>query len=275
MKTKNHTYTLAASLIAFGSLVGGVNGATSLFSDAAYGFFNNEDDFVSDIDSNASNGGSVSISGAGYDDFYQFNGNASASADFTILRAQGGGNLDDVGDGNGFFVDSTPDFYHATGFARYSETLSYGGTATNYNSKYILNFTGIITGDAFAVVTLEHANQPVQQWFFDQPGTYNETLISNAFIHGLSPQDFTLSLQSSVNLDTTGIIPVSGNADFGNTLEVIGVELRDNDTGELLTGDSVTGESGSTYAITQIPEPSSLLLFGLSGLGLALRRSRL
>lgn len=77
-----------------------------------------------------------------------------------------------------------------------------------------------------------------------------------------------------MNTNTYGIgDTVFGEADFGNTLEVIGVDLRDNN-GNLLTGDSITGDSGNSYAITLVPEPSSVLLFGFGSLSLAFRRLR-
>jgi hypothetical protein len=257
------------------SIAGKANADFALFSEAAFGYYNSSDSFVSQLDSNSSQGDAVSITGAAYDESYQFNANASASSVFKRLRAQGGGFVDSVSDGEGFFVDSTPEFYYSSGTASYRETLQYGGTATNYNSKYILKFTGRITGNAFAVITLQHAMNSAQTWIFDTPGSYDLTLVSNAFVHGFSPQAFSLTLQSSVNLNPENNSPDSGNADFGNTLEVIGIDLRDNDTGTLLTSDSVTGSSGSSYKIMAVPEPSSfLLLAGVAGVALAVNRFR-
>ncbi|MEM1223987.1 MAG: PEP-CTERM sorting domain-containing protein [Verrucomicrobiota bacterium] len=280
MKTHKKVCSVTAAIIVLSSLVTGANAALNVTSTTSYGFFNESDGFFSDLDSNSSNtGASVSISGNAYDSNYRFSatGMASASAFSKRLRAQASGALNfEDGSEIGSFVDPTPDFYSARGTASFTETLSYGGTATNYSSKYILNFTGTIIGDASVAIALTHAGNPVQFWSFSSPGTYNETLISEAFVHGQSPQDFSLTLESQIDLSTDDSlypIPNSGNADFGNTLEVVGIELRDNDTGILLTGDSVMGESGSTYAITQIPEPSSALLLGLGCACLAFRRS--
>ncbi len=248
--------------------------APSLLADAGFGYYNESEGFAAVLDFEQSGGAFVAISGAAHDDFYQFYGNASASAAIKKLRAQGGGSVDGNLIDEGFYVEEAPDFYTADGIASFSETLAYGGTAVNYNSRYILGFSGTITGNAFVVITLKHANNPSDMWIFDTPGIYNEVLVSDAYVHGGSPQLFSLTLQSSVNLNPDNIVPDSGNADFGSTLEVLGIDLRDNDTGELLTAETVSGESGSRYEVIPVPEPAAFFLFGLGGLFGCLRRSR-
>ena len=255
-----------------------------LTSEAYSGFVYDDDpnNALYQIDSNSSNdGSSATLSSSAYDEDYQFTATSSATASSQSLKAQAVGALNAVNTGVGFdvFTNSpdglgNPDTYVSSAKAAYSETLTYGGTAVHYNSRYILNFTGTIEGyNNYAVITLQHANNAVQQWVFSEPGDYNETLVSNAFVHGQFPQDFSLSIQSTVNLNTLDGAPQSGEVDLGHTLNVVGIDLRDN-TGALLTGDSVTGESGSVYNIVAVPEPSSGLLFLLGASSLALRRSR-
>ena len=73
-----------------------------------------------------------------------------------------------------------------------------------------------------------------------------------------------VSFLNYVHLKIVSELPSSGN-----TLVVTGVEARD-ENGDLLAG--VSGDSGSSYAIIVIPEPSSVLLVACSGLILFLRR---
>ncbi|QDT68468.1 hypothetical protein MalM25_13900 [Planctomycetes bacterium MalM25] len=222
---------------------------------------------------------------------FEVSGSASASAVAGRLRANASATLIE----NSVFDFSTPYIPNGPGtsdnldfgipttagfsaFAEYTDRLQYGGTTTNYNSKYIFRVTGNITGSGgFAVVNIQHGGSGEQTIVFDQPGPYNEIMTSEAFVHGGAPQFFRLALQTTVDylpeFDTGG----SGSVQFGNTIELLGVELRDDDTGELLLSETITPDSGagSFYQVrTAIPEPASAALLVLTLLAGAATRSR-
>lgn len=196
-----------------------------------------------------------------------FSARVRASSTFRNLRTYAEGTLE-----NSFFVPYFPaegepqgleNYFNAYGSASFTDTLSYGGTAIGYNSRYILNLSGSILGpDAFNFVVLQHANQPVQTWLFSAEGDYDIQLVSNSFVHGTFPQEFTLTLFSFFQAYTgflTDGETSTGYADFENTLTLAGVELRD-ENGVLQPNGSITSASGTAYDIIAIPEPSASLL---------------
>lgn len=208
-----------------------------------------------------------------------FSATARSSAAFQSLGTYAGGSLE-----NSFFEPYFPEngpegvenFFNAFASASWTDTLSYGGTAVGYNSRYLLNLSGSLFGeDAFNIVTIQHANEPVQRWSFFNEGDYDIQLVSNAFVHGAFAQEFTVTLQSYFQVYTGYLADGSssiGIADFENTLVLGGIELRD-DNGILQPNGTITSASGTNYDIIAIPEPSAgLLTLSCSALLLARRR---
>jgi len=222
-----------------------------------------------------SEGGTFGISGSG-----------SASASFGRLRASAQAEVTDNtttgdepafllpdGSENEFGVPSAAGF---NAFAVFRDRLQYGGTATNYESTYVLRLTGTISGvGGFAAVTIEHGDNPSQTLFFDDPGTYNETIVSRKFTHVNSPQFIRVQLQATADFfpdfSSEGD---SASVAFGNTLELVGVELRDADTGQLLVDETITTESGEGGPIAIVPEPTSFALLSAGVWLFAGRRRR-
>ncbi|MDP0490692.1 MAG: PEP-CTERM sorting domain-containing protein [Verrucomicrobiota bacterium JB023] len=244
----------------------------SLSSEAFVGHGFYDEGTVNVLDSAISEFG-LNVASSASDPDYQFSGSANAYAAYQRLGTYASGTV-----GETYFPleeeTDRSDWFVTWGEASFSEVLSYGGEFTGYQSKYYLQFTGTLTGsDAFTFIELTHGDRS-QTWSFFGEGTYNIPITSETFVHGSFEQTFSLRMFSSFQLyagDYEDGSSISGTADFGNTLEVIGVDLRD-DTGALRTDITITGDSGSNYDVVAIPEPSGSLLLALGSLALLARR---
>lgn len=230
---------------------------------------------------NGSGQSSHDLSGVGGSGTLQFQGSASAYASYHSLRAQASGSVS-----NSFYDEDydheaetgVPTAYFAQGTASFSQTLLYGGTANNYTSTYIMRLTGTVQGSGRAAISVDltHGMESPQSWFFSAEGSYDVLLYSQAWVHGRFAQEFSLSVNTLYSFDMDGLPAggsYSGSADFGSTLEVIGIDLRD-ESGVLQPQGTITSDSGETFQIIPVPEPSSAVLLGALGLASALRRRR-
>jgi len=223
------------------------------------------------------------LSEAGGSGVLDFDATAMATASYNTLRASASGTITNTYfDENYNFEANTgvPTAYFSQGNARFSQTLQYGGTANNYISTYILRLTGSISGNGRAAVSirLTHASQPAQSWFFREVGTFDLMIFSQAYVHGAFPQEFQLSINTLYSFDMFSFQDgsnASGGADFGSTLEVVGIDLRD-EMGNLQPQGTITSDSGQEFAIVAVPEPSSvaLLVFAITGVGIASYRRK-
>lgn len=216
---------------------------------------------------------------------FGISGSASASSVAGILRASASVTVTDntVSDFSVPFLteneeneNGIPTFAGFSAFASFTDELQYGGTATNYTSRYLLRLTGSISDfGGFVVVTVTHGGGSSQAYVFDQVGTFNELIATDAFIHGGSPQTFEVRIQATA--DANSEFDYEGrsfSANFSNTLEVLALELRDADSGELLTGETITTFGGATLPVTLVPEPGTAAIAGIGVLLLMNRRRR-
>lgn len=165
-----------------------------------------------------------------------------------------------------------PDYFAVDAESQFTETLQYGGTATNYNSRYFLNLSGTVSGEgAFVFVEVDHATSGQGFRFFSrETGDFNIPIVTEAFV-GSANQQFSVRLLTSfqVQTDDGGGGSFAGAAEFGSTLEFLGVEVREEESGRLLSASEITSDSGTVYAV--VPEPATALLV-LAGLPLLRRR---
>lgn len=166
--------------------------------------------------------------------------------------------------------NGVPDTFKITSQASFSEKLQYGSTAINYTSRYFLRLDGLIDNigsqPSYVFVILKHGNNTPEQFFFNNAGDYSIPIYSKTYVGG-GNEFFSLTLQVGVH---TGIDfvedgdAITGLSNFGNTLNLVGIEARNAATGELLADGSITGESsGMSYAVVVVPEPTTILGAGI------------
>ena len=159
-----------------------------------------------------------------------------------------------------------------------TDTLQYKSTANNYTSRYYFQLTGNISSEGGAFFTIQHADNTPQSYSFFDTGNINQLIVSDAYVHGVSPQRIRYTLQSFVQTNTefSDGASISGAANFENTLELVGIELRDAETGEILTNAEITSSSpdnGGQNRIEVVPEPScGLVALATCGLWMARRQ---
>ncbi len=215
-----------------------------------------------------------------------FFGTATAATSYQRLRAGVTGNVsgasyDSQRDTKYFDQDTRevdfngkPDYFGVDAESQFTETLQYGGLAVGYTSRYYLNLSGSVGGiGAFVYVEVNHATSGRAFTYFGfETGDYDIPIETESFV-GAANQQFTIRMLTSFQVDTFdgGTADLSGNASFGSTLEFLGVEVREQDTGRLLAVNEISSDSGTTYAV--VPEPATALLT-LAGVPLLARRAR-
>ncbi|QEG21661.1 PEP-CTERM sorting domain-containing protein [Mariniblastus fucicola] len=269
----------STSAVAVGNTFEDINGDYQLYSDYL------------EVDSN-SDGGFTSVTdvGGSWDGYDRDNimqtmtldGSAAAFADYGRIQTYASGTLHNTfynPQGNLSLYeydpeadevlrnpDGVPNHFDVYGYAGFDETLQWGGTAVAYQSTYIFNLHGSNTGEeAFTYIYMKHGDEEAQTWFITDQGDFDLPIYSSTYVHGGAPQDFRLTMFTSFQPNTEHLgdgQTVSGTAAFDRTLELVGIDVRD-ENGTLLSG-VVTGSSGTTYDIMAVPEPTSAVLLGLA-----------
>jgi hypothetical protein len=150
--------------------------------------------------------------------------------------------------------------------------LGYNGMG-NIGGLALLQLAGVQNFN-FTPIYLERGN-------FDGDFKEIDTMVmSNAFAVNAGAVNFGLRLDASVSYYFMGFgRPLQnlyeGYVDFFNTLTIDSFTGYDAQ-GNIVDLASVTGSGGQSYAVTQVPEPASLVMFGIGLAGLiAVRRRKI
>ncbi|MEM1209783.1 MAG: PEP-CTERM sorting domain-containing protein [Planctomycetota bacterium] len=173
--------------------------------------------------------------------------------------------------------DGIPTSVEFDAFASFTDQLQFGSTATGYTSRYLIRVTGEITAPgAFVAIDVNNGNGQTETFFFSKVGVINEVISTRSTPVTGSQQEFGITVQATASafpeFDGEGF---ASAALFSSTLEVIGLEVRD-DTGALVDNSEgfVTTAGGAAPTIIAVPEPASLALLGLAGTATLMRRKR-
>lgn len=177
--------------------------------------------------------------------------------------------VNDIYDSNG-----TPDVMQGVATAGWVDTLQYGGKATGYLATYVFRITGENENiKSFSLLDVTVGSGADQRFTFFNPGSVDQIVRTDPVFIGQAGQKASVQMNTifQPNLSELSLgEDLYGDSNFSNTVEFLGVELRDMD-GNLVTDVSIVGMSGTQYQA--VPEPATMaVLGGLLGLGILRRR---
>lgn len=211
---------------------------------------------------------------------------ASASAEYGRLHAFAGGTLTDAYqndanplyyDGENVNEDGSPDQFGTLGFARFTDTLTYGNIAQAYYARYTFFVDGVATGDSVAAFILAKIGSDDQEYLdIDLGRRGNIAQYVTTDKHLISPgfeQDVNVLFSAQFNPSAFGESTLlEGSADFSSTATLAGIGLYDaNDN--LVSGFTVSSLSGTQYPTAPVPEPATMAALGLAALATLRRRA--
>ncbi len=188
-----------------------------------------------------------------------------------------------------------PSIFGASATSRFITNVQYGGTAIGYNAGLTFRVHGFVNNDN--PLGNSYAGIGVQAYNVGQPFSWTSHQLANGefdyyFTLDRVPvasgiQTLDLSFHASVQIDVTNHFPIEGDtafgqvwsgvADFYHTLELVGIDVRD-ENGNVVWDAEVFAEDGYRIPVVDatllIPEPSAAVLVLLSGVALGRRRSR-
>lgn len=217
--------------------------------------------------------------------FFSVSGSAGTESVNGILRASAQVTVDEnsVSNFNAPYLvgdtsdpDGIPTRVDFDAFAGFTDRLQFNSTATGYTSRYLIRVTGQITAPgAFVAIDINNGDGQTETYFYTEVGQINDVIATNSVAVLGDQQEFSITVQATASVSPEFDLAGASNAAlFSNTLEVIGLEVRD-ETGALAPTGFVTTGGGATPTITAVPEPTTAGLFAcLSVLAASIRRRK-
>lgn len=162
------------------------------------------------------------------------------------------------------------------GFSGFNDTLHYGGAlAIGYRARYVFHVDGTNTGPGcLADMAFQIQGYDAESFFSFGAGYNSEIWATQTYdINGITPQEVNVQFSNQVVFDFPNYTEGSnlhGISNYSSTLTLDHIEVVDA-TGSIVSGVSVTSDSGTQYTV--VPEPASLLALA-GGIVFILRRKR-
>lgn len=219
------------------------------------------------------------------ENYMNFQGTGTVRGDYGVIKTRYEGTLfnsffnedniplydsvNDIYDSSG-----TPDVMQGVATAGWVDTLQYGGTATGYLASYVFRITGRNENfKSFSLLDVTIGSGAAERFLFMNPGNVDEIVRTAPVFIGQAGQKASVQMNTIFQPNLRELAlgeDVYGDSNFSNTVEFLGVELRDMD-GNLVTDVSIIGMSGTEYQA--VPEPATMVVLGgLLTLGILRKR---
>jgi len=213
----------------------------------------------------------------GNDATMTFNGTGFVQGDYGIIKTRYNGTLFNsfYNEDNPFLYNSlnqeydssgVPDVMNGVASAGWIDRVLYGGTATGYFASYVLRITGSNENyKSFSLLDINVGGTGNQRFAFYDSGDVDQIFRTTPVFIGQDGLRTTVDMISIFQPNMRELedgATFSGDSNFANTVQLVGIELKD-EFGNLVTDVDLYGLSGTQYQA--VPEPGALLL--LSGLG--------
>lgn len=216
-------------------------------------------------------------------------GTASASAQYGTLRTNVSGFVNNnyynpdnpyfwEGPGNNPNFEGSPDHILIGAQASYNDVFTYGGTANaTVRVNFYFHVHGVMSGtNAYAGLQVTNDGVMVANYVAN-PGANGivDEVFATDFIEigGDLQINHNVLLYNGFDVKTYNYIDgatIAGQADFGNTITMVGMSAIDAD-GNPLSGWTVNSGSGTNYPV---PEPATMTILGIAAVVAAIKRKK-
>jgi hypothetical protein len=236
------------------------------------------------------------LDGSGNIQTMTYDGTAMAQSNYGRLKAKATGSVTNAyynsenssyTDQYGFVIDpnGSPFGLISFGKAIFNDTLQFGGNLqSGYKAHYIFHVDGtisdtsdLVSSRGFTTLQVKADNNPEQVFSYRDLGFVSTDWVTNNFaVNGTTPQNINIGFAAGTYFDLSNLpqgFNYSGASDFSATLNLATIEVVDQD-GNLASGWTVSSASGTIYPTNSgvsAPEPNTIALLCLGGVGMLKR----
>lgn len=163
------------------------------------------------------------------------------------------------------------------GFAGFNDTLHFGGALqAGYRARYVFFCEGTNSGPGcLADLAFQIDNYAAESFFSFGDGQNVHFWGTQSYdINGITPQQVHVQFSNQVVFDLFNMadgLSVTGISDYSSTLVLDHIEVVDA-SGALVSGVTVTSDSGTNYQV--VPEPASVIAVAIGLICVARRRAK-